>query len=635
MVWNTMLLSQYVIVRRGAGAWPLGQRDRDAIVHHYAVNHLPDGSWPMHRESGGYMFLTCLAYVSLRILGLPGDDPMVVRARRFLHQHDVLSVPTWGKFWLSILGLYERTGMNPVPPEIFLLPDASPIHPNQMYCHTRYTYMAIGYLYGSRFQIDLGPLGDELRQELYDRPYASIDFAKHRDHLTPGDVFEAPSAGLRLVFKVLHRYEEHRSSVLRERALAVCLRRIEYEQRASRFRGLSPVTGLLNCLVLFAANRSHPLLAPSLQAMETWRWEDAEQGLRLCGARSSAWDTAFAVRALAEAFLATSAGTEAVLQGGYQWLKRAQIREELPGGAPEARDPILGGFCFSAGDERWPVSDCTAEALSSLLAVHDGGPLAPRPDERLDDEAARQAVEFILQRQNRDGGFGSYERVRTPFSLSLGLLNPSEIYGDCMSERSYTECAASCVGALRRFCDSSVTADMALNQRIDRAIARAVNAISRRQLPDGSFAGSWGVNFTFGTFHAIEALCAGGVPRTDSRLARATAWLLSKQKPDGGWGEHWTSCVKGHYVEHPETQATMTAWALLGLLHVLPASHTAVQRAVEALERLQLADGSWPRQALAGVFFVTCLLDYPYYKYYFPTLALARYSRLAAACKPL
>jgi lanosterol synthase len=241
------------------------------------------------------------------------------------------------------------------------------------------------------------------------------------------------------------------------------------------------------------------------------------------------------------------------------------------------------------------------------------------------DEDARNAVEFILQRQNDDGGFGTYENVRT--SLPLEAINPSEMYGDCMSERSFTECTASCIGALVGFLRSSVTAPAELRQRVTGSVERAVQAITAVQRPDGSFQGSWGINFTFGTFHAIEALTLAGVPSDDPRVSAAATWLLAKQKTDGGWGEHWTSCTKGEYVEHPESQATMTAWALLGLLRALEPSHPAIVRGLALLNRMQRPDGSWPRQSPAGVFFVTCVLDYLYYKDYFPTWALARHAR--------
>jgi lanosterol synthase len=42
------------------------------------------------------------------------------------------------------------------------------------------------------------------------------------------------------------------------------------------------------------------------------------------------------------------------------------------------------------------------------------------------------------------------------------------------------------------------------------------------------------------------------------------------------------------------------------------------------LRSQQLPDGSFPQQALGGVFFGTAMLDYKLYKEYFPMWALAR-----------
>jgi lanosterol synthase len=50
----------------------------------------------------------------------------------------------------------------------------------------------------------------------------------------------------------------------------------------------------------------------------------------------------------------------------------------------------------------------------------------------------------------------------------------------------------------------------------------------------------------------------------------------------------------------------------------------AVQRGAAWLARRPRADGSWPREAVNGVFFGTAMLDYDLYRTYFPTWALAR-----------
>jgi lanosterol synthase len=68
----------------------------------------------------------------------------------------------------------------------------------------------------------------------------------------------------------------------------------------------------------------------------------------------------------------------------------------------------------------------------------------------------------------------------------------------------------------------------------------------------------------------------------------------------------------------------MTSWAVLALADVVGPSHAAVKRGLEWLARHQGADGSWPREAVNGVFFGTAMLDYDLYRVYFPVWALAR-----------
>ena len=626
MVWNSMLLSQWVIVQKIVGRLGgIDEHTRARILKQYEVTRTAEGGWGMHGEGGAYVFMTSLAYVALRLLGLGPDDPLVAPARAWLRAQPggVLAVPSWGKFWLSMIGLYEYEGVNPIPPELFLLPDWLPVHPNNFYCHTRYIYLAIAYLYGRRFRAELGPITDELRRELYDRPYAEIDFSAHRHDIAASDLHVRPSLPLRAAYDALYQYEKHASKALRARALGHCFERIVYEQEASRGQGISPVNGLLDCLALYAEH--HPLFESSLAAMESWKWEDEAEGIRYCGAHSTSWDTAFGMRALLEAPQAVVQGDTAstALRKAYAWLRDAQMQEELDGWQKERREPILGGWCFSDGTHRWAVSDCTAEAITALMAAHDAPGLLPDGLVRISDARLAQAARFILRRQNADGGFGSYERRRG--SAILEYVNPSEMYGNCMTERSYTECTASCVGALARFRARFPTV---LRSEIDRAVARGVALLRSRQRDDGSYLGFWGVNFTYAIFHVVEALRAAGVPASDPAIARAAGWLVGKQKRDGGWGEHWKSCITDEYVEHPESQAAMTAWALLALMEALPATEPAIARGVACLERLQRPDGQWPQQSQSGVFFSTAMLDYRLYKDYFPAWALARWARL-------
>jgi lanosterol synthase len=139
---------------------------------------------------------------------------------------------------------------------------------------------------------------------------------------------------------------------------------------------------------------------------------------------------------------------------------------------------------------------------------------------------------------------------------------------------------------------------------------------------------------TYGTFHAVRGLRAAGVPGDSPALRRAAGWLVRHQKPDGGWGEHHTGCLRGRYVEHPYSQAVMTSWAVLALADVLGPEHEAVRRGAAWLASRQSDDGSWPREAVNGVFFGTAMLDYELYRAYFPLWALARVSGRPAAPLP-
>jgi 2,3-oxidosqualene cyclase len=623
VVWCAMITAQYVIAQRILGR-TIDSNTRAGIIRYFSCVRQGAG-WGLHPESDPYVFVTTLVYVALRLLGVPPDDSLVRPAREWLLSQPggVAAIPSWGKFWLSLIGLYEYSGMNPVPPELFLAPRWLPVHPDKLYCHTRYIYLGIAYLYGRKFRVEL-PETVDLRRELYRLPYESVDFASYRHRLAPSDVYVPPSAMLRRAYDVLTAADRLCPPRLRRTALAHCASRILYEQRASRFQGISPVNGILNTLAL--KDLGHLEVEASLEGLECWRWEDEKEGVRFAGARSQTWDTAFVMQCHLEYGPAIGRQREG-LRRAYRFLRDTQMVAELEGSEQQARARIAGGWCFSDGEHRWPVSDCTAEALSAILAAHESPGLIDGDEhpnvERLSDERLALAAEFILARQNADGGFGTYEARRG--GRLLEKINPSEMFGQCMTEGSYVECTASAVKALARF-------ERHFPNRCARAraaIARACSFLRSSQRADGSYAGFWGINFTYAGLFAVEALQEAGAGRNDPHCRRVAEWLMARQRPDGGWGEHHASCLDGVYREHPESQSVMTAWAVLALLQMVGPEEDAVQRGIRWLLSHQDADGSWPREAVNGVFFGSAMLDYRLYRIYFPAWALARYARMA------
>jgi lanosterol synthase len=270
------------------------------------------------------------------------------------------------------------------------------------------------------------------------------------------------------------------------------------------------------------------------------------------------------------------------------------------------------------------VSDCTAEALTAIIEIEKLPDVIP-PSARIGERRIEQAVRFIVARQNPDGGFSTYEPARGPKWLEA--LNPSEMFRDCMIDHSYVECTASCVEALAlvRHEYPQLASDA-----VSLAMLDGIRFLRRSQRPDGTFPAAWGIYFTYSIFHVTKALTAAGMDRRDPALVRAAAWLKSVQRPDGAWGEHFSSCLTGKYVPHERAQGVMTSWALLALSLIDPRSD-AVTNGRRALESLQRPDGSWAREAVNGVFFGTAMLDYRLYRAYFPTWALALDSTTAAA----
>lgn len=615
VVWCPMLAAQYVLARYVMDR-PVEPERARLFLKHFEDTRLPDGAWGLSPTGEPYLFTTALVYVAARLLGAEKDSPLLARAKAFIRaEGGVVGIPSWGKLWLALVGLYEWDGVAPVVPELWSAPRWLPMHPSRYYCHTRLIYLGMATLYGERLTKAPSPRVRAMRDELFLEPYDTIDFAAARRALRPGDIHVPPSAGLELAYRALVLFEKTRSRSQRTAVLAQMRERIRYELRSTSYTCISPVSGLLGLLALYSADPADPDLDKALSGFEGWIWEDEAEGARVCGARSASWDSAFAAQALAAA--APFADADDALRKVDAFLESQQIQRGTGREGDNDRLDPTGGYCFAGVWHGWPVSDCTAEAMLGRMES---------PVSRATEEALTSAARFVLQCQNTDGGFGSYEARRV--DLPIDWLNPSEMFGACMTERSYVECTASCVAALaefrRRYPDR-------LRAELDDALARAVESLRRQQRPDGSFEGMWGVHFIYGTMFGIRGLVAAGVPTVDPAIRRACAWLKERQRPDGGWGEHHTGVLLGHYVDHEEGQVVQTAWALTALLDGQDPDGPAIDRAARYLARTQREDGTWPKQDPEGIFFHTALLEYRLYRFYFPPWALGLYERRVAA----
>ena len=75
-----------------------------------------------HSEGARGLYGTISAYVTLRVFGVPADDPICRRTQRVIKEWGGCTrLATWGKMLLSTMNLYDWEGINKGLPELWLV----------------------------------------------------------------------------------------------------------------------------------------------------------------------------------------------------------------------------------------------------------------------------------------------------------------------------------------------------------------------------------------------------------------------------------------------------------------------------------------------------------------------------------
>ena len=478
-----------------------------------------------------------------------------------------------------------------------LFPDWVPIAPWRWWIHMRQVFLPMSYIWSRRFVFPETPLVRELREELFVQSHATIDFASHRNSISPRDNYHPKTMILLFINWVLVYVwiPFFRIKSIVKRAEDWTWRLIQYEDENSDYADLAPVNAPMNFLACYIHDgpdsysvRRHRERTPEFLWMK-------DEGILVNGTNGvQTWDTAFLIQAVIEAGLAEDPTWKPMLTKALEFLEDQQIRENCKEQDICYRQQRKGAWAFSTREQGYTVSDCTSEGLKSVILLQ----RIPGYPKLVSDQRIHDAIDTLLTMQNSSGGFASYEPTRG--SKCLEYLNAAEVFGRIMIEYDYPECTTAVVTALSLFSSHDHTYRAA---DIAKAKSRALEYIRIAQRPDGSWYGSWGICFTYAGMFALESLASVGETYENSpRVRKACEFFLGKQKPDGGWGESYRSCETGQYVQHAESQVVQTCWAILGIMEAGFPHREPIEKAVKLVMGRQRGDGSWNQEGIEGVF---------------------------------
>lgn len=629
---DTILESEYILLLAWMGQElsPIARKCAAYLVE----KQLPSGGWSMY--PGGKLEISgsVKAYFALKLTGHdPQADYMCLAREAIRAAGGADAINSFTRFYLALLGQISYDHCPAVPPELMLLPKWSPINIYRMSAWSRTIVVPLSIMWAHRpcrsVEAERG-IGELFLRDPNDWPELRCPGLGREQGWFSWDKF------FRQADRTLKGLEARRWTPLRGRALQAAK-----EWMTARFAhsdGLGaifpPIIWSIVALKCLGYRDDSPEMRYNFDQLKALTIEQ-QFTARLQPCLSPVWDTAIALRALAASETASDKEQVAddtepprdlrpqlaernglALARAVEWLLDKEVTRRGDWAEHAAAPPA--GWFFEYHNEFYPDVDDTAMVLIALGELGKGS--GSKSQTRGIVAACERGRQWILAMQNRDGGWGAFDRdndaeflCRVPFADHNAMIDPST-----------PDLAGRSLEALAMW---NQPAD-------DTAMLRGVDYLRSTQERDGAWLGRWGVNYIYGTWQALVGLAAAGVPTDDPAMQRGAKWLLSHQHACGGWGESADSYEQPELRGQGPVTASQTAWALLGLMAAGLGDHAAVERGIYYLLDTQRPDGGWDELEFTGTGFPRVFyLRYHYYPIYFPLLALATFQRGARSAE--
>jgi len=576
----------------------LGKADPERIAKlakYVCQRQLPDGGWSIYPGGPSELNATCKAYFALKLAGESPYAPNLVRAREMVHRLGGLEHSnSYVRFYLALVGAVSWDLVPSIPPELMLIPHWFIFNIYEMSSWTRGIVIPMAILSSLRpnWRLPEHAHVDELFKDP-EHKSAALDWSDQI--LSWKNVFLAVDRGFKL-------YEKFPWKPFRQRAIREAKSwMLDHIERTEGLAAIYPaMMNAIFALMALGYGSDDPLTFREIKEFSRFEIEDDET-IRMQPCVSPVWDTCIAMVALEEAGLPPD---HPALVKAADWILSKQVVG--PGDwQVKNKDAEPGGWAFEFRNDFYPDVDDTAFVLMALQRVK-------YPEPARMEAAMRRGIQWLLSMQNRDGGWGAFDRdndrkflCNIPFADHNAMIDPSTA--------DVTARVVECLGRHGWPAEHPV-------------IQRAVKFLLQDQCKDGSWFGRWGVNYIYGTSGVLRALETVSLA-TREFCKRAVSWLRSVQKVDGSFGESLLSYDAPSTKGQGTSTASQTAWGLIGLLASAGTEDPAVAKAVAYLVHRQEVDGSWSEPEFTGTGFPGVFyLKYHLYRNSFPVYALARYS---------